>query len=132
VIARAAALYFALVFGAGFALGTIRVPWLEPLVGERAAVMIEAPLMLVAIVLAACFIARRSAGRIGTRGLLAAGAAAALFVLAADVAVGVALRGMTPAQVFVERDPVSGTVYYALVALFALAPAAFGRRARPS
>jgi hypothetical protein len=43
--------------------------------------------------------------------------------------VGVGLRGMTVAEVFGDRDPVSGTVYYALVALMALAPWALARKA---
>jgi hypothetical protein len=42
--------------------------------------------------------------------------------------VGVGLRAMTAAEVFGGRDPVSGTVYYALVALVALAPWALARK----
>ena len=50
---RAAAVYFALVFGAGFLLGPIRVLFLEPRVGLRAAELTELPLMIVAITFAA-------------------------------------------------------------------------------
>jgi hypothetical protein len=35
---------------------------------------------------------------------------------------------MTLAQVFFDRDAVSGAVYYALIALFAAMPAILGRR----
>ena len=43
---RAGTIYFALVFAAGFALGTIRVLAVLPLVGETIAVLIEMPVML--------------------------------------------------------------------------------------
>jgi hypothetical protein len=49
----AGALYFALAFGAGFVLGTIRVLWVVPRVGERTAELMETPIMLVVIMLAA-------------------------------------------------------------------------------
>ncbi len=42
-------MYFVAVFGVGFILGTIRVLWVAPLVGDRTAELIEAPLMLAAI-----------------------------------------------------------------------------------
>jgi hypothetical protein len=48
-IAGGAATYFALVFGTGFLLGIIRVLWLVPIVGTRAAEPAEMPLMFVAI-----------------------------------------------------------------------------------
>jgi hypothetical protein len=117
------------VFGTGFLLGMLRVPFLVPLVGGRAAELIEAPLMLAAIVLAARWIVRRPCAHCRRSTLLAVGAIAAGLVLAADLAVGVYLRGMTPAQVFADRDPVSGTVYYGLLSLFALMPLMLGRRA---
>ena len=42
---------------------------------------------------------------------IAAGLLAMEFVLAADV-VGITLRGLSVSDVFVHRDPVSGTAYY--------------------
>lgn len=128
---RAALAYFAVVFGVGFLLGAVRVPVVVPLVGDRAAELIEAPLLLAAIVLAARWVGRRfgrpdAPGRMLGTGLVAAG-----LVLAADLAVGVGLRGLTPAQVFTGRDPVAGAVYYSLVAAFAVLPWLFHRAARP-
>lgn len=127
---RWAALYFCAVFGAGFALGPVRVLWLEPRLGARAAELLEAPFMLLVIIMAGRWVGgslrrQASAGQALATGLLAAG-----LVLAADLAVGTGLRGMTWVEVFTTRDPVSGPVYYALVALTALAPWYFRRRRR--
>ena len=58
---KAGALYFALVFGAGFALGTLRVLFVVPRLGGRNAELIEAPFMLVVTFLAARWTARRLA-----------------------------------------------------------------------
>ncbi len=43
---KAGTIYFALVFAAGFALGIVRVLLVVPLLGESAAVLIEAPIIL--------------------------------------------------------------------------------------
>jgi len=81
--------------------------------------------MLVVILLAARFIAHRYAGP--RSDLRVMGLLAALFVLAADLLVGVGLRHRSPAEVFFDRDPLTGTVYYLLVAAFAALPYVLGR-----
>jgi hypothetical protein len=43
---KAGVLYFAIVFGAGFVLGPIRLLWAVPRFGERMAELMEAPVML--------------------------------------------------------------------------------------
>jgi len=123
--------YFGLVFGVGFLLGPLRVLWLEPRLGVRTAQLVEAPFMLLAIVLAGRWVGVRLRTGYGASTRLAVGAMAAGLVLVADLGVGVGLRGMTIAEVFAGRDPVSGTVYYLLVALMALAPWALARKAEP-
>ena len=50
---KAAVLYFAFVFGAGFVLGTIRTLWVVPRLGTRKAELIETPIMLVVTIVAA-------------------------------------------------------------------------------
>ena len=52
---KAGVLYFLAVFAAGFVFGTIRTLWIEPAVGELAAVLLEAPVMLAL----SYFVARR-------------------------------------------------------------------------
>ena len=58
-VLKSGVLYFALVFGAGFVLGPIRLFWFVPRVGERIAELIETPIMLVVVILAARWIVRR-------------------------------------------------------------------------
>jgi anaerobic C4-dicarboxylate transporter len=45
-VLKAGLAYFVIVFGVGFLLGTFRVVAVIPVVGERAAVMLELPIML--------------------------------------------------------------------------------------
>lgn len=120
-ILQTAARYFLLVFGAGFMLGTGRVLILVPLLGERTAELLEMPLMLAVIIAAARWVVRyKLDGRQSSA--LAVGFIAMGFVLLADLAVGVWLRGMSPTEVFMNRDPVSGAAYYAALLLFAVMP----------
>jgi hypothetical protein len=46
-ILKADTLYFALVFGAGFVLGPIRILWAVPRFGTRMAELMETPIMFV-------------------------------------------------------------------------------------
>lgn len=123
---KAAIVYFLLVFGAGFALGVLRVRFIVPRLGERWAELAEMPFMVVAIVLAARWLTRRSPD--GRESWPAVGAIAAGLVLMADIGVGVGLRGLSPAEALAQKDPVSGTAYYLALALFALMPWLVARR----
>lgn len=127
---RAALAYFALVFGAGFAFGAVRVPLLAPRVGERAAELVEMPFMLLAIVLAARWIVRRFALAGHGRAAWQVGLLALALLLGAEVALAAALRGQGPAQALLERDPVAGGAYYAALCAYAAMPAWLATRRR--
>ncbi len=55
------ALYFALVFGAGFVLGTTRVLWIVPQLGLRMAELMEAPVTLIVTIMSSRWVVRRLA-----------------------------------------------------------------------
>jgi hypothetical protein len=61
LIFKSGLLYFSIVFGVGFVLGTIRVLWVVPHFGTRTAELMEMPLMLIAIVATARWLVPRLA-----------------------------------------------------------------------
>jgi hypothetical protein len=119
---KAGVVYFALVFGTGFGLGTIRTLWIVPRLGVRTAELLEFPFMFIAIVLAAGWISRRLGAAGGSSIRLAVGFLALALLLAAEISMGVALQGRSLVEVFTKHDPVSGTVYYAMLGVFAGMP----------
>jgi hypothetical protein len=116
LILRAALSYFAIVFGIGFFLGTIRVLWIVPRLGLRNAELLEQPLMLIPIFVTAKWIVRRfGTGLTGIEtlgiGLLALGV-----LLLAEVLVALL------AQPNRARDPISGAAYFVMLGVFAVMP----------
>ncbi len=124
---KAGATYFGLVFSAGFVLGVVRTLWLVPRVGGRWAELLEAPLMLVVIVVAARWVVPRFELR-STASLLLTGGFALGLLGVAELTLVLGLRGMELAEYVDSRDPVSGGVYLALLGVFALAPMIVARR----
>lgn len=114
--------YFALVFGAGFLLGAIRIPLLVPRFGERIAELVEMPVMLVVILLSARFIIQRFALPATVAARLGTGMLALVLLVAAELLLAALLQERSPAAYVASRDPVSGGVYAAMLVLFALMP----------
>ena len=123
--------YFLLVFGAGFVLGTIRVLLVVPHLGDRAAELLEMPLMLTATVVAARWIASRFPEPRTSAGRWAVGGIALGFMLAGELAVGIGFRGLTATEIILSRDSVSGTAYYLSLLLFAAMPWLVSLRCNP-
>jgi len=127
-IFKAGILYFICVFGTGFILGPIRLLLVVPRLGTRMAELMEIPIMIAVIIVAARWIVRHYAlpqhpySRLGM-GFLALG-----LLLSAEFSLVLTLRGMSIAEYLATRDPVSGTVYYLSLGLFALMPLLVGRR----
>lgn len=120
---RAGALYFALVFSAGFLLGALRVTLLVPRVGVRIAELTETPLMLLVTLLAARFVVRHLVLPESVRTRLLTGLVALGLLLAAEIVVATILQRQSLCGYIKSRDPVSGSVYVALLCVFALMPA---------
>ena len=127
-ILKAAFAYFALVFATGFVLGTVRTLWLVPRVGVRTAELLELPVMLIAVVLAARWVNRRRANELRPRSRLLIGLLALAFLLLAEIALGMALRNVSLTEALLDRDPVSGTAYSVALCLFAAMPWLLSRR----
>ena len=119
---QAAFVYFAIVLGTGFVMGTIRVPFLVPRIGERWAELAEMPIMATVIYLAAGFILRRFPEVASPRRALAAGILALALSVATELALATVLQDKTLAEFIASRDKVSGSVYIALLLAFSVMP----------
>lgn len=108
-ILKAGILYFALVFGVGFVLGTIRTLWVAPRVGVRAAELMETPIMLVVTIIVARWLVRHYAIPSAPTIRLGMGGIALLLLLLAEFALVVWLRGLSireylaPVTLYLER-----------------------------
>jgi hypothetical protein len=125
---KVALVYFAIVFGTGFVLGLFRVLWLIPRFGERNAELIEQPLMLIAVILAARWSIRRTRPALTPIESLAVGLIALTFLVVVELLVVLELRGVSISEYVRSRDPVSGIVYLLMLAVFALMPLLLSRR----
>lgn len=121
-VPRAALIYFALVFAVGFLLGPLRVLWLEPWFGKTIAVLLEAPLLILAMWFAAPAAARWARLGGGWSRHVVVGVLALALQQAADLAVGFGLRGMTLADQLTYFTTPAGAIYAVTLVVFALMP----------
>jgi hypothetical protein len=127
-IIKAAALYFAIVFGAAFVFGVIRTLWVAPSVGETMAVLIEVPALIVVMAITARWVPyalnlSRSFIPLAAMGLLAL-----LLQQAGDFTVGLLVRGRSPADQLAYLLTPAGLIYVVAVLLFAAMPVLVNRR----
>ena len=114
--------YFAIVFGTGFILGAFRVSLLVPRIGERWAELAEMPLMAIVIFWAAGFILRHFEAMRSPMRALVAGLLALAMLMSAELTLATLLQGKTLGEYIGSRDKVSGSVYLALLLVFAAMP----------
>ena len=127
-ILKAGVLYFALVFGAGFVLGALRILWAAPRFGTRTAELMETPIMFVVTMVAAWWIVRRLAVRLTLSRRLGMGCIALALLLVAEFTLVLWLRGLSIREYLTSRDPVSGSVYYVMLGVFAIMPLFVSRK----
>lgn len=121
-ILLAAAVYWAAVFLIGFVLGTLRVMFVAPQVGETAAVLLEMPLMLTASWVVARGIVRR-ARTTALSEVLAIGALAFALLLSSELVLAVTLFDRTYGQWLAALFVMPGVLGLAGQLIFAAMPA---------
>ena len=127
-ILKTGVLYFALVIGVGFVLGSIRVLWAVPHFGARIAELMETPIMFLVTIIAARWIVRRLALPYTLSTRLGMGCVALGLLLVAEFTLVLWLRGLSISEYLASQDPVSGTVYYIMLGVFAIMPLLVARR----
>ena len=127
-ILKTGIIYFLLVFGAGFILGPIRLLFVVPHFGARVAELMEMPIMIAVIIIAARWIVRHYSVPPALSGRLGMGLMAFGLLIGAEFSLVLMLRGMSISEYLATRDPVSGTVYYLSLGVFALMPLFVGGR----
>ncbi|MGB7413922.1 MAG: hypothetical protein WA902_06915 [Thermosynechococcaceae cyanobacterium] len=128
LILKAGLLYFAV----GFVLGPIRLLWGVPHFGTRVSELLEMPLMLVAIILAARWVVQRLTIPARRWVRLGMGMTALSLLLSAEMGLVLWLRGISIQEYLTSRDPVSGSVYLLLLGVFAAMPLLISARADAS
>jgi hypothetical protein len=121
-IFAAALAYFALVFATGFILGSVRVPLIEPRFGKFIATLIEAPIMIAAIIVAAGYVTASFALAGRRLALSFVGILAVFFAGIADLCVGLFLMQLRFGEQLVYLMTPAGLTYLLLLAIFAAMP----------
>ncbi len=121
-------IYFALVFGAGFVLGTIRVLILAPRMEARYAELIEIPVMLVVIYLSAKYVVSSMQPLQARLPYLITGLGALLLLLVLEFTLVLGMRQMSLDQYLESRDEWAFAAYILSLIIFALMPLFLGKQ----
>ena len=127
---RAGVAYFAIVFAAGFVLGTLRILVLAARLGETAGVALELPLMLATSWFTCGLLLRRFAVPRGWRYRAVMGGLAFLLLMAAELGLSLALFGRTPAAHLATYGRPAAALGLAAQLAFAALPLVRGCRGR--
>jgi hypothetical protein len=122
-------IYFSLVLVAGFVLGSIRVPFVQPTLGVRYAELLEIPIMIVVIWHSAQLVTwqmeEEPKGRAAFMTPILIGVLAFLWLVVVEITATAILKGgwWNGVHVYIaSRDPVAGPVYGMTLLAFALTP----------
>ncbi len=125
---KAGTAYFAVMFGIGFALGTVRVLLLEGRMGALAASAVEIPVMLALSWVVCDRLRRRWLPDAPVTERAVMGASAFALLIAAETALGVGMLGRTIGQQFATYGTAAGALGLAAQLVFAAFPVIQGRR----
>ena len=115
-------IYFALVFSAGFVLGTIRVLALEPRIGAKFAELIEIPIMLAVVYISAKYVVSKIPPVEPKLLYLMMGISALALLLVFEFTLVLGLQGISLAQYLESRDELAFGAYLISLIIFALMP----------
>lgn len=121
-ILKTGAVYFGLVFAVGVFLGPIREEWAVPRFGPLGGLLLEAAVMLPTMVAAAVWIVRRFDVPRDRKLRLGIGLAALGFLLVAEVAGAVLLRGLSVENYLAGLETPPGLLSLVLFSIFAAMP----------
>jgi hypothetical protein len=121
-IVPTALLFFALVFGAGFAMGAIRVVLLQPYLGANLSRLVELPVMVVISYLAARFITRRM-GPATRNQWLTVGLIAFVLLMLAELVLGTLVFRTSIRAIFADMLTITGLLSLLAQCLIILFPA---------
>lgn len=137
-VIRLSIFYFVLVFMAGAVLGSLRIPFLQPYLGQRYAELLEMPVMMAVIWQAAQFttweIVEDPNGIWSFAAPLLVGIFALLWLLATELATTALISGFWNVFTvyFYERDYIAGPIYGLALLSFAIMPLVIRLRQKPS
>ena len=119
---KAGTIYFLLVFAVGWVLGPIRELWLVPHLGRTTGSMFEAPLMVIAMILAAGWVLRRLNVPYALNARLGVGLVALAILLVAEIAGVRWVRRISIQEYLACNATPSGLISLLLFLLFAAMP----------
>jgi hypothetical protein len=119
---KAGTIYFAIVYAIGFFLGTVRVLLLLPLVGETAAVLFEAPVMLLVSWIAARWSAKTFSVPAKPLPRVVMGAVAFALLMAGELAVSNLVFDRSLDDMLTAYRSLSGILGLTAQVIFALLP----------
>ncbi len=115
--------YSAIVFAAGFILGTVRVLVIEPMLGALPAVALETPVILCLSWIASAFLTRRLAVAPTLSGRLVMGACAFGLLMAAELSLSMAAFGRSADEFAAGLVEPAGLLGLSAQLVFAAMPA---------
>ena len=127
-VVKAGAVYFLLVFAAGAVLGPLRELWIIPHVGRVVGILLEAPLLLAAMIAAAHWTCRHLAVPVTIEARLGMGFVALTLLLLTELTTALLFGGMSFQEYVASFRTPFGAISLLLFLLFAAMPALVLRR----